>query len=173
MRQTLFYIPHQIGPLPLFGFGWVLLGWTVFAVILLVYLIRNQGFHSETRGYIPVLLIVGMVIAFLIPALEVPYNDGSGRSGVPIRGYGALLLIAFIAGLADAARRTQRAGADPEIVFSSAMWMFVLAIVGARAFFVIQKWDQEFRGDNLPELLKNVVNVTQGGLVVYGALLGG
>jgi phosphatidylglycerol:prolipoprotein diacylglycerol transferase len=50
--------------------------------------------------------------------------------------------------------------------------MFVLAMIGARAFFVIQKWDQIASADWTTTAGK-ILNFTEGGLVVYGALAGG
>ena len=52
--------------------------------------------------------------------------------------------------------------------------MIVCGIIGARAFFVIQNRDQFFN-TNLPtgQMLLNIVDMTKGGLVVYGSLIGG
>ncbi len=49
--------------------------------------------------------------------------------------------------------------------------MIVAGILGARLFFVIQKWD-EYSGEPLDKLVFKVLNMTEGGLVVYGSLIG-
>jgi phosphatidylglycerol:prolipoprotein diacylglycerol transferase len=173
--QTLFYIPHEIAGMPVFGFGWALLAWAVGSAVLLGYSVKEHGFGAETRGYVPVLAIFGLVILFLIPALEESIADTSRDGeplGVPIRSYGVMLLIAVTAGVAVAVRRARQMGLDPEVIYSLTFWMFIFAIVGARAFYVAQKWDQ-FVSDSWPRMLGSIVNVPQGGLVVYGALVGG
>ena len=50
--------------------------------------------------------------------------------------------------------------------------MFLAGIVGARLFYVIQKWE-EFHADNPRELLMKITNAANGGLVVYGSVIGG
>ena len=97
----------------------------------------------------------------------------SGRTdveGLPIRGYGVMLLLAVAAGVGLAAWRGRRLGIDPELIFTLAFWAFVPAIIGARAFYVIEYWDEFQRG---PNTLWAILNVTQGGLVVYGSVIGG
>jgi phosphatidylglycerol:prolipoprotein diacylglycerol transferase len=48
----------------------------------------------------------------------------------------------------------------------------VAGLIGARAFYVIEYWN-EFQRPTLRETLARILNFTQGGLVVYGALFGG
>ena len=63
-------------------------------------------------------------------------------------------------------------GIDPEIMLSLSFWLFISGIVGARLFYVIEYWD-DFQGETIGDTLKAVLNVTQGGLVVYGSFLAG
>ena len=144
MLQTLFHIPHEIGGWTVFGFGWALLAWSLFCFGLLGYLVRRQGFNADTRAYLPMLTLVALAVCFVLPLLEVRIPSATGLDlilGVPIRGYGTLLLIGVVAGMAVAVDRARRVGLDPEVIYSLAFWMFLIAIVGARAFYVIQKWD--------------------------------
>jgi phosphatidylglycerol:prolipoprotein diacylglycerol transferase len=176
MRQTLFFIPEQLGPLPLFGwYGWLSILWLLFAAGLIAWLVRREGWNAETRSYLPVAGIVWLAIAFVVPMLM---EEGQG---IPIRGYGVLMLCGVIAGVALAAYRARQMGVDPEVIFSLAFVMFITAIVGARAFYVIQYWkeftevatDEGLRPATWGETLQAVLNVTKGGLVVYGSLIGG
>lgn len=170
MRQTLFFIPEQLGPLPLFGpFGWVSIAWLLFAGGLIAWMVRREGWNAETRSYLPVAGIVWLAIAFFVPFLMEP------KLGIPIRGYGVLLLCGVIAGVSLAAYRARQMGVDPELIFSLAFVMFITAIVGARAFYVIQYWRQDFAvpGAQWTTIVRDVLNVTKGGLVVYGSLIGG
>lgn len=104
---------------------------------------------------------------FVIP---LPWLDQNG-GGLPIRGYGFMLLVGFVAGVTLAARQARRMGMNPDVVYSFAFWIFVSGIVGARAFFVIQYHEQFVREDTLA-MIGAVLNLTEGGLVVYGAFLG-
>jgi phosphatidylglycerol:prolipoprotein diacylglycerol transferase len=68
--------------------------------------------------------------------------------------------------------RAQRAGLDPDIILSLAVWFLFFGIAGARLFYVIEYWPK-FQQRTLGETLLAIVNLTQGGLVVYGSLLAG
>jgi len=63
-------------------------------------------------------------------------------------------------------------GLDPELIFTLAFWAFVPAIIGARGFYVIEYWG-DFQRETLGETLVALINVTQGGLVIYGSVIGG
>ena len=171
MLQTLFYIPMQVGGLPVFGFGLLLAAWTAFGAVLLIWLVRRQGLVADTLGYVPLLVIVAAVIVWVLPGICQP------PFGLPIRGYGMMILLAVAAGTALAVWRGRRAGVDPEVIFSLAFWMILPAIVGARAFYVAEYWSEQYwpvyPEKGLAALLLAVVNVTKGGLVIYGGFLGG
>ena len=51
--------------------------------------------------------------------------------------------------------------------------MIVCGIVGARLFYIVQKPDQFFAGASFQEGLIKALKMTEGGLVVYGSLIGG
>ncbi len=189
MRQDLFHIPHEVYGLPVFGAGWLLILWAVASAILLVWLWRRQGWNAETRSYLPVVIIVGAVIWQVLPRLEArstlrPPVDISSREngevtapgasspiGLPIRGYGVMLLLGVVSGVALAAWEGRRGGLDPEAVYAFAFYLFIGGIVGARLFYIIEYWSQ-FQRPTLTATLGAMLNVTQGGLVVYGALIG-
>ena len=167
MCQTLFYIPAE-----LFGFGPLLAVWAVAGVILLVWLVRRQGFNADTWSYLPILLLMGAIIAWVLPALC------ERGQGLPVRGYGVMIMLAVIAAVSLAAWRGKRRGLDPDLIFSLAFWMLVPGIVGARAFYVIEYWPDYWHwytdpAGGLGPFLGEVINVAKGGLVVYGAFLGG
>ncbi len=170
MHSTLFHIPPEVGGYPLFGFGLLLAVWAALSVGFLVWLGLRQGWTGDTLSYVPLLLLVGAAIAFLLPAL-------SEEEGLPIRSYGLMMLLGVTAGVTLAAWRAQRAGIHPDVIFNLAFWMFIPGIVGARLFFVIEYWDTFLRPvPGAPELgptLRAIVNVAQGGLVVYGSVVGG
>jgi phosphatidylglycerol:prolipoprotein diacylglycerol transferase len=171
MRQTLFHIPAEIGGWPVFGFGLLLAVWVIVAAALLIWLARRQGWTGELVSHAMVLGLVGAGIAFLLPRMV-------GPQGLPVRGFGVMLLLAVAAGMWLALRRARQMRVDPEVILSLALWMIVPGIVGARAFYVIQYWDRQFHNVDAagsmdwPATLRQMFDVTEGGLVVYGSVLG-
>ncbi len=165
MRTTLFYIPDEMWGWPTFGFGVLLVAWLVACAIILTLLTWQQGWSSDTKAYLPLMGLVAVIVALVLPRVAEP------GLGLPIRGYGVMLLSGVVAGLQLALARARKAGIDPEHIYSMALSMFVAGIAGARLFYVIEYWDQ-FQRDSFGETLGSMVNITQGGLVVYGSLFG-
>ena len=170
MRQDLFHIPHEWLGLPVFGAGWMLILWVIVSGALLVWLWRRQGWNADTRSYLPILVMVGLLIWLVLPRLE-DIPDAGPSKGLPIRGYGVMLLVGVLAGVALAVREARRVGMDPEIVLSLCFCIFVAGIIGARLFYVIEYWP-DFKRPTPSATLGAILNVTQGGLVVYGSLIG-
>jgi prolipoprotein diacylglyceryltransferase len=90
---------------------------------------------------------------------------------LPLRiyGYGLMLVLGFLVGIFLARWRARRAGEDPEIVSQLAIWALLGGVGGARLAFIIKEWDQQYRDAGLGELF----NITSGGLIYFGGLLGG
>lgn len=165
MHQTLFAIPPEIAGIKVFGFGWLLGIWAVVTAVLLGWSFYRHGWSSETRGQIVALAIIGFAIGFVMPVLLQP-------EGLLIRGYGVMLMLAVLAGVGLSLVRARQKGVDPEIILSLAMWLFVSGIIGARLFYVVEYWDQ-FRRPSVVQTLAAVINLTEGGLVVFGSMLAG
>lgn len=90
-------------------------------------------------SYLPGLAI-GAIAIGLLPQL---FPDG-----LPIRGYGVMVLSGSIAGLMLAAYRARQMDLNPEVIYSLAFGMFLCGIVGARLFYVIEYWETRFQFDN-------------------------
>ncbi len=178
MLQTLFYIPDMLFGLPLFGFGLLLAVWAVASVVILAWQLSRHGVNEETLGFVPLLALIGAAILWLLPALLEHRPSGEVR-GLPIRGYGVMLLLGVVAAVALAVRLAKKRGFDPEMIYSLALWLLGGGIIGARLFYVIEYWDVQFLqhtedgGVNIWGTLAAVANVAQGGLVVYGSFVGG
>lgn len=165
MLQTLFFIPRQIFGLELFGFGLLLAAWLIGGGIVLVRQYRRLGWGPDVRGTLNVVLIASVIVAFVLPMI------GDTR-GVPIQGYGTMLVVAVIAGTGLSAWRAWRMGVDPDVVISIAFWMFVGGILGGRVLYVGEYWRDYWQGFNV-ETLGRIARVWEGGLVIYGAVFGG
>lgn len=175
MRTTLFFIPAELFGVPTFGLGWLLGAWIVIGVLAALWMLRRPGGSREVANSLLVFAVVGVVIAFGLPNLVEAGPDGKPL-GLPVRGYGVMLMLATICAVGLAAYRAQQVGLHPDTIYSLAFVMFIAGIFGARMFYVLQYWDREFSPSvtgNLANTLKAILNVPKGGLVVYGSVLGG
>jgi len=88
-----------------------------------------------------------------------------------------MLLLAVVASAGLAMWRAYRRSQDPDIILSALFWLLIPGILGARAFYVIEYWEDQFwpafAEGGLAALLGAVVNIAEGGLVVYGSIIGG
>jgi prolipoprotein diacylglyceryltransferase len=168
MLQTLFYFPCELFGLPVFGFGLLFAVWAVASVVAVARLFRRQGINADTLSYVLVLAVMGTVIAWLLPLL-------CDSRGLPVRGYGMMMLLAVLSGIGLSAYRARRVGVDPEMIFALAFWLIVPGILGARAVYVGEYWYRDFwpeYKDGLGALIFSICNIAAGGLVVYGAFFG-
>ena len=170
MQQTLFHIPNELFGLPVFGFGLLLAVWAVASLIFLLRLARRKGSRDDAVSNALVLAVLGAAIAWVLPLLCEP-------RGLPVRGYGMMMLLAVVSGLGLAVYRARRAGVDPEMIYTLAFWMILPGILGARAVYVCEYWSEQFWPKYVPghpgPLIFAILNIAGGGLVVYGAFFGG
>lgn len=90
----------------------------------------------------------------------------------PVYGYGTMLLVAFVAGASWAGRRADKVGIDRDVVWDAAMSILISGILGARAFYLIQKREDVFKEvTSLQDYLFRIVNLSDGGLVLYGGVI--
>ena len=87
---------------------------------------------------------------------------------LPIRWYGVMMALAFLAGLWTATRRARLANVSGEIIADVTMWLMAGSIAGARIVYVTTYWKQEFADQPFHE----VFMIQHGGLVYYGGLIG-
>lgn len=175
MRQTLFFIPHKIGPLPVFGIGWGLIALLLLLVVFLwrASLAKNTLKFAQEQFF--VFAAAMGIIVFLLPRIESRFDDGTPGgmiAGLPVRGYGVLLLCGVLSAIWIALRRVEKIGISRESFFSLATWTVLTGIVGARLFYIIQKWE-ELDGSTITAKLYTSLQFTEGGLVVYGSVIGG
>lgn len=163
MCSELLRIPYTWGGVPIFGFGVLLVVWAILSTLSLVGLVRRHGWSSETWSAVPVMLLTGAAIVFLPRVFP---------EGMPIRGYGVMMLAGVVAGIGLAMVRAPQVGLDRESVLSLAIWLIICGVVGARAFHVIEYWDDRYAGHSPGQALVEILNVPEGGLVIYGGFFG-
>ncbi len=175
MRSTLFFIPHAIGPLPVAGFGWLLIA--LLAVFLLGAIRRkNQGANwGQATGDWFGWAIAAIVIVFVLPRMEPMLPDGQGGDypvGIPIRGYGLFLMLSVVGAVWMTWLHARQLGLSIDSLMSLSLFTLLSGLFGARVFLVIQKWS-ELKGESLFEKLLEALKFTEGGLVVFGGFIGG
>ncbi len=172
VRSTLFYIPHAdpFWNIPLFGCGWALLLVTLFGAALIAYRVSRLGWSRAALADAPTLLILGAVVVWGAPWLEQP-SAGGPPLGIPIRAYGVMVLLGIAAGIGLSMREARRMGVDSDVVFAICFWIVVAGFAGARTLYVVQHWEQ-FASPTTRQTIVRVINLTDGGLVVYGSFIG-
>lgn len=86
--------------------------------------------------------------------------------GLPIHGYGAMVAIAFFLAIGIICRLARQRNLKDDVIMDMAFWIFLFGLTGARAFFCLQ-YRQHFKSP------LEFFYIWQGGLVIYGAALGG
>ena len=177
MRSILFTIPLDgrvdlgpFGKVPVFGCGVLLAIWCLIGAGYVWLTVRREGWKGMGLTF-GVFWSVIAIALFKAPELNF--------KSIPIFGYGTMMFLGFVASASLAAWRLRRAGADGEIAWDIAMWVFVAGILGARLFYIVEYHERFFgpdpagRARPLGDVLVGLVNLTDGGLVLYGGLIFG
>lgn len=174
MRQTLFRIwldrpwafwtEFPDAP-PHLGACWIaIIGGAAFFLVQL--LLRNRAALQDRLNW----LTWGCVVL----GLSLAPTLGILPESLPVFGYGAMVLLGFTTAMWFSYYRAKATGHDPEVVFDAAMWILGIGIVGGRLAYLVQYGEHVFaRADSLPEFLFAAVNLSEGGLVQIGGLVGG
>ncbi len=163
MYSELFRIPVEWSGIPIFGVGLLLALWLIGGGIGIAVLSKRGGFSAEMLSYLPGFLIVAAALGGLPRIFP---------EGLPIRGYGVMVLSGAVAGLWLATYRARQMNFNPELIYALAFGMFLCGVLGARLFYVIEYWESRFQRNSWLEMLLAIAKFTEGGLVVYGALIG-
>jgi prolipoprotein diacylglyceryltransferase len=109
-------------------------------------------------------------VLFRIP-IKVP---GWMPEGIPIYGFGTMLFLAFVLCTWFAGRRGEKEGIRRETLQDLAIWLFVGGIIGARLTFLLVEGDPaQPWATRLLSALTEFFKIWDGGLVLYGSVIGG
>jgi prolipoprotein diacylglyceryltransferase len=102
-----------------------------------------------------------------------PFTSGIfPPSGVPVYGFGLMLFLTFvITAMWWGPRRAQKIGLPEGKLQDLAIILFITGIAGARVVYMIQ-YRQQYSGD-WTKILREFLQIWNGGIVVYGAVFGG
>lgn len=174
MCQTLCYIPETFCGQPVFGWGWGLGLFCLFACLSQAWqYYQTKKIKTADIGSAALLLLFGgIILIYVIPA------TAEHGHGIPIRGYGLCLLFAIFLGCSLVVYLAAKKGIAGETAASLCFWTCLTGVIGARIFYVTEYWRDmlcfDAAGQFRPvESFFNVLNIAQGGLVVFGSILGG
>lgn len=85
--------------------------------------------------------------------------------GFDIAYYGIVIGIGILAGLMMAVMEAKRTHQNVEDYNDLAIYGVIFSIIGARAYYVIFSWDM-YKDD-----IKSIINIREGGLVIYGGAI--
>ncbi|MFI3237665.1 MAG: prolipoprotein diacylglyceryl transferase [Lachnospiraceae bacterium] len=85
--------------------------------------------------------------------------------GFSIAFYGVIIGLGVIAGLLMVTHDAKVTGQNPDDYWDFAIYAIIFSVLGARAYYVIFSWD--IYKDNLIE----VINIRNGGMAIYGAVI--
>ncbi|WP_022888025.1 prolipoprotein diacylglyceryl transferase [Agromyces italicus] len=111
----------------------------------------------------------------MITPLSIPSPDWSGfEIPVPwgvitIHAYALCILLGMVLAVVITSRRLTKRGAEPGIVLDISLWAVALGIIGARVYHVLTHPDDYFAGQEW----WRVFAITEGGIAIYGSLIGG
>jgi phosphatidylglycerol:prolipoprotein diacylglycerol transferase len=154
--------------------------WSVIALLAyigtLILLSRKHGnIQDVVREGVVNWGIGAVIFGILLPAMETRIPIEAAEEvivGLPVRGYGVMMMIGVACAVWVAKKRVERLGVSLDAFMALALWTVVSGLIGARLFYIVQKWD-ELGGDTLMSKLWVAFQFTEGGLVVYGSAIGG
>ena len=98
---------------------------------------------------------------------RIPIGDG-----IPVYGYGLMLVLGFLAATQLAKFLARRIGLDGEVFVNAAVIALIAGVVGARLSHVLENFSQYTNPQRSAwENLKDAANLTSGGLTFYGGFL--
>lgn len=80
--------------------------------------------------------------------------------------YGVVIGIGVIAGIFMAAHAAKVTGMNPDDVWDFALYAVIFSVIGARIYYVVFEWEN-YKND-----IWSIFNIRQGGLAIYGAVIG-
>ncbi len=87
--------------------------------------------------------------------------------GVTVYGFGLMVVVAFFVGWVLADWRSRREKLDPNLIDGLAGWLMIGGVIGARLFYVAEYWGETITS------IGQIFRVWEGGIVLYGSVIGG
>jgi len=170
MQQVLLHIPLKA--------DWLPAGLPLWLVLLAVFLLLAAALYwggarlaprwsidpKSVQGAAAWVAVAGLIVA----GLARWFAD----TGLPIYGFGMMLFLAFVVCNWVAGRRAEGEGVPKEVVQDLAIWLIVGGLIGARLTSVLTAPDPN-PPQTVLEFLYRFIRIWDGGIVLYGAVIGG
>jgi prolipoprotein diacylglyceryltransferase len=173
MLQVLFHIPMRMDGIPL----WLVALVVGLTVSLALHLLSRR---VKTADLTESLRVAAKGGAFLTvgAAAGAYFADSQGyfkESGIPIYGFGMMLFLAFILCTWLGGRRGEYEGISKETIQDLAIWIFAGGLLGARltSLLTTGKYPTLASWGAFRLWLYELVAIWDGGIVLYGAVIGG
>lgn len=99
---------------------------------------------------------------------KVAFSIGS----LEVRWYGIIITLGIVAGVLYAMYRAKYEGISVDDVLDYAIWTVLLAVIGARLYFVLTTLKDDAGNWNYHSF-RDVIAIWEGGIAIYGAIIGG
>ena len=100
------------------------------------------------------------------------FEDFLGISGFDIYWYGLLIATAFLLAFFVTSFFCKKRDYKNDLTADMLIICIIGAVVGARLYYVIFSWKNFYIKGNFFETVYNIVNIRQGGLAIYGGIIG-
>ena len=102
---------------------------------------------------------------------NVAFNLGGN---FPVYWYGIIITLGIMLAFVYASFRGKYEGVKVDDLIDVALWTVILGVIGARLYYVLTTLDQYIPEPfNLGQFIKNVFNLRNGGLAIYGGIICG
>ena len=102
---------------------------------------------------------------------NVAFNLGGN---FPVYWYGVIITLGIMLAFVYASFRGKYEGVKVDDLIDVALWTVILGVIGARLYYVLTTLDQYIpKPFNLGQFIKNVFNLRNGGLAIYGGIICG
>ncbi|MCM1133063.1 MAG: prolipoprotein diacylglyceryl transferase [Ruminococcus flavefaciens] len=91
--------------------------------------------------------------------------------GISIQWYGIIIAFGLLLAVLYCFPRMKKFGIDADRATDAVIGGVIGGVIGARLYFVAMKWD-EYRKDTLKDTFLAVINTRNGGLAIYGGIIG-
>ncbi|MBO4748087.1 MAG: prolipoprotein diacylglyceryl transferase [Clostridiales bacterium] len=99
-------------------------------------------------------------------------NAAIDINGFVVYWYGMLIAFAVALCLILGMKQCRKHGLTPDLLTDYCLLSIPLAFIGARLYYVFCSWGDYYVKGNIGKTLSNITNVREGGLAIYGGVLG-
>ena len=99
-------------------------------------------------------------------------NAAIDINGFVVYWYGMLIAFAVALCLILGMKQCRKHGLTPDLLTDYCLLAIPFAFIGARLYYVFCQWSSYYVKGNIGKTLSNITNVREGGLAIYGGVLG-